>query len=126
MTRPDNSHHLQRAALARHDTTVDRARQAIEDLDRAGTPVTFTSVASAAGVSRSWLYTQANLRDAITRLRHTTASIKPTIPAAQRATTDSLRARLDAARDEIRHLRTENANMHAQLARTLGDRRLGR
>jgi len=126
MTRPDNFHHLQRAALARHHTAVDRARQAIEDLDHAGTPVTFTAVASAAGVSRSWLYTQADLRDAITRLRDTTAPIRPTIPAAQRATTDSLRARLDAARNEIRHLRTENANMHAQLARTLGDRRLSR
>lgn len=126
MTRPDNSHHLQRAATARHDIAIDRARQAIEELDRAGTPITFTAVASAAGVSRSWLYTQADLSDAITRLRHTTASIRPTVPAAQRATTDSLRARLDAARNEIRHLRTENADLHAQLARTLGDRRLGR
>jgi len=126
MTRADNSHHLQRAALARHVTAVDRARQAIEDLDRAGTPITFTAVANAAGVSRSWLYTQTDLTDAITRLRHTTASITPTIPAAQRATAESLRARLDAARDEIRHLRTENANMHAQLARSLGHRRLSR
>ena len=126
MTRPDNSHHLQRAALARHDNAVDRARQAIEALDRAGTPITFTAVANAAGVSRSWLYTQPDLNDTITRLRHTTTSIGTTIPAAQRATTDSLRARLDAARNEIRHLRTENADLHEQLARTLGDRRLHR
>lgn len=126
MTRPDNSHHLKRAATARHDIAVDRARQAIEDLDRAGTSITFTAVATTAGVSRSWLYTQADLSDTITRLRHTTASTTTTIPAAQRATTDSLRARLDAARTEIRHLRAENADLHAQLARTLGDRRLGR
>ena len=126
MTRPDNSHHLQRAATARHDLAVNRARHAIEELDRVGTPITFTAVANAAGVSRSWLYTQTDLADAITRLRHTTTSNTPTIPAAQRATTDSLRARLDAARTEIRHLRTENADPHAQLARTLGDRRLRR
>ncbi|MEP7115380.1 MAG: DUF6262 family protein [Ilumatobacteraceae bacterium] len=126
MTQPDNSHHLRRAALARHDLAVERATEAIKDLDRAGTPITFTAVASAAGVSRSWLYTETNIRDAITRFRHTTASIRPPILAAQRATTDSLRARLDAARDEIRHLRAENADMHAQLARTLGDRRLNR
>ena len=126
MTRPDNSHHLQRAALERHDLAVKRARTAITDLDRAGTPITFTAIASAAGVSRSWLYTETDIRDAINRLRPTTASTRPPMPAAQRATTDSLRARLDAARDEIRHLRAENANMHAQLARTLGDRRLDR
>ena len=126
MTRPDNSHHLQLAALARHDLAVKRARQAISDLDRAGTPITFTAIADAAHVSRSWLYTETELRDAITRLRHTATSIRPPIPTAQRATTDSLRARLDAAREEIRHLRTENANMRAQLARTLGERRLDR
>ena len=126
MTRADNSHHLQRAAIERHDTAVARVRNAIEELDRIGTAVTFTAVASAAGVSRSWLYTQADLHDAITHLRHTTTPITPTRPAAQRATTDSLRARLDAARDEIQHLRTENANLHAQLARSLGDQRLRR
>jgi len=126
MTRADNSHHLRRAAIERHDTAVARARDTIEEFDRAGTAVTFTSIASAAGVSRSWLYTQADLRDAITRLRHTTTSITPTRPAAQRATTDSLRARLDAARNEIHHLRTDNANLHAQLARTLGDQRTRR
>lgn len=123
MTRADNSHHLQRAATKRHDTTVSRARTTIEALDRAGTPVTFTTVAAAAGVSRSWLYTQTELRDTIARLRRTTTSNTPTIPAAQRATTDSLHARLDAARDEIRHLRTENTNLHAQLAQALGNRR---
>jgi len=126
MTRPDNSHHLQRAALARHDLAVKRARQALSDLDRAGTPITFTAIADAAGVSRSWLYTETELRDAITAHRHSATSIRPPIPAAQRATTDSLRARLDTARDEIRHLRTDNANMRAQLARTLGERRLDR
>jgi hypothetical protein len=126
MTRADNSHHLQRAALARHDSAIAHARNAIETLDRAGTEITFTAVAHAAGVSRSWLYTQTDLRDAITDLRHTTASIALTRPAAQRATTDSLRVRLDAARDEIRHLRIENTDLHAQLARSLGTQRLHR
>ena len=126
MTRADNSHHLQRAAIERHDSAVARARNIIGALDRAGTAVTFTAVASAAGVSRSWLYTQSDLRDTITHLRHKPTSITPARPAAQRATTDSLRARLDAARDEIRHLRTENTDLHAQLARSLGNQRLHR
>ena len=49
-----------------------------------------------------------------------------TIPAAQRATTDSLRQRLDAARDEITRLRADNATLREQLARSLGDQRLHR
>lgn len=126
MSRANNSHHLQRAASVRHQSAVTRTRNAIEQLDRTGTAVTFAAVANTAGVSRGWLYTQTDLRDAITRLRHTKTSTTSTRPAAQRATTDSLRARLDAARDEIQHLRTENTNLHAQLARSLGDQRIRR
>ena len=127
MSRADNSHHLQRAAAARHDSAVIRARSAIDELDRAGTAVTFAAVADAAGVSRSWLYTEADLRDAITGLRRTrTSTTSPAAPAAQRATTASLRERLDAARGEIERLRAENASLHAQLARSLGDQRTHR
>ncbi len=125
MSRADNSHHLQRAAAARHESAVTGARNAIEQLDRAGTPVTFTAVAGAAGVSRSWLYTETELRDAITGLRRRPAT-STAAPAAQRATTDSLLVRLDSARDEITRLRAENTTLHAQLARSLGERRAHR
>ena len=37
------------------------------ELDRAGTAITFTAVAAAAGISRSWLYTQPDLRAGIER-----------------------------------------------------------
>lgn len=125
MTRADNSHHLRRAATERHAAAVARARDSIEQLDRSGAPVTFAAIAHAAGVSRGWLYTQPELRAAVTRLRRMTPTT-PLRPAAQRATTDSLRARLDAARAEIHHLRSENADLHAQLARSLGNQRLHR
>ena len=51
--RPDP---LSEAAARRHELTRARAVQALRELDRAGTPVTFAGVAQAAGVSRSWLY----------------------------------------------------------------------
>lgn len=124
MTRADNSHHLQRAAVARHEAAVDRARQAIEELDRDGGAVTFAAVAAAARVSRSWLYTQVSLRDAITGRRR--ARPTPAMPAAQRATTDSLIERLDNARAEIARLRADNADLHAKLARLLGEHRTAR
>jgi hypothetical protein len=48
------------------------------------------------------------------------------MPAAQRATNNSLRQRLDGARDEITRLRADNANLRDQLARTLGEQRTRR
>ena len=51
--RPDP---LSEAAARRHELTRARAIQALRELDRAGTPVTFAGVAQAAGISRSWLY----------------------------------------------------------------------
>lgn len=126
MTRADNSHHLQRAAVARHESAMARARNAIEQLDRACIPVTFAAVAAAAGVSRSWLYTEADLRDAITGLRRTRSATSTAAPAAQRATTDSLLERLDSARDEITRLRAENTTLHARVARSLGEQRTHR
>ena len=43
---------LSESATRRHELTRSRAVQALRELDRAGTPVTFAGVAQAAGVSR--------------------------------------------------------------------------
>ncbi len=127
MTRADNTHHLQRAATARRAAALTRGRGAIEDLDRAGAAITFTAVARAARVSRGWLYNQGDLRDAIIQLRRDAATAEaPVVPAAQRASTESHRQRLDSARDEITRLRADNAALRGQLARSLGEQRLHR
>ena len=82
--------------------------------------VTFRRVAETAGVSRSWLYRQPQLRYEITRLRDTTAGRPGALPSAERATADSLRQQLRTYRDEISRLRTENQELRDQLARHLG------
>jgi hypothetical protein len=125
VTRADNSHHLRRAAAARHDTAVKNARRAIETLDRTGHPITFSTVARTAGVSRGWLYNQTDLRSTIIGLRRDEPAPDATrAPAAQRATADSLHQRLASARDEITRLRAHNADLHQQLAHSLGEQRL--
>jgi hypothetical protein len=99
--------------------------QALRDLDRSGNPVTFAGVARAAGVSRSWLYTQPDISGQIRRLRQNTngtGSAGP-IPAGQRATDASLRARLTAALDRNKQLADDNTRLRRQLARALGDQR---
>lgn len=121
--RADNTIHLLEAATARHHNALQRARVALEELDRACHPITFAAVARAAGVSRSWLYSQAELRAAIIDLRGHTPSAGPATPAAQRATAESLHQRLDAARADISGLRVENAELRLRLAHALGARR---
>jgi 2'-5' RNA ligase len=123
--RPDP---LSEAAARRHELTRSRAIQALRELDRSGTPVTFAGVAQAAGISRSWLYTQPDISSQIRRLRHETKAAPSAggIPAAQRATDASLRARLTAALDRNRQLADENARLRRQLARALGDQRSAR
>jgi len=119
---------LSEAASRRHELTRARAIQALRELDRAGAPVTFASVARAAGVSRSWLYTQPDISSQIRRLRQQAdgAGSAGAVPAAQRATDASLRARLTATLDRNKELADDNARLRRQLARALGDQRSAR
>ena len=117
---PDRVDRLREAAQARHEATLSRATNALRRLQRRGEAVTFRRVAETAGVSRSWLYRQPQLRDEITRLRGAAAGRPGTLPSAERATADSLRQQLRAYRDEVTRLRTENQELRDQLARHLG------
>ena len=125
MSRADNTLHLRRAAADRRAAATRRTIAAIEEFNRIGSSVTVAGVASAAGVSRSWLYEQPDLLAAALRLRERISS-DTRVPAAQRATDESVRQRLDAARAEIERLRSENASLRDQVARALGEQRLRR
>ena len=118
MRRADNSAFLAQANARRHQAALSAAHHAIQQLQRQGRPVTFSAVAQSAGVSRGCLYRQDQIRDLISQQR----SLKPpaTRLTAQRATADSLRQRLDAARAQITRLRAENHSLREQLARQLG------
>jgi hypothetical protein len=122
--RPDNTAPLVAAARRRHDQARARATRALRDLDHAGTPVTFEAVASAAGVSRSWLYSQPDLRLEVERLREATRGTpRPPVPTRQRASDASLHARLEAALHRNRELADENQRLRRQLAHALGHQR---
>jgi hypothetical protein len=112
------------AARRRHERTRDRATQALRELGRAGEPVTYASFAAAAGVSRSWLYTQPDIRAEVERLREATGRApSPPVPARQRASEASLHARLDAALVRNRALAEDNQRLRQQLAHALGEQR---
>jgi hypothetical protein len=126
--RADNSRHVIAAARRRAGQTRQRAVAALRRMDAAGQRITFDAVAREAGVSRSWLYTQDDLRAEIGRLRQrhpATPATPPTPvpPQRQRASDSSLLRRLEAATIRIRRLEADNQQLRDALARALGERR---
>lgn len=120
--RADNSRHIRQAAERRHELTRSRAVAALRELQNQGGPVTFEAVAAAAGVSRSWLYTQADLRAVIIGLRDKGRSRQPRASRSS-ASTESLLARLHASLERNRELSTEIEHLRHQLALALGHAR---
>jgi hypothetical protein len=116
----DRVERLREAAQARHEATLRRARNALASMTRRGEPVTFRRVAETAGVSRSWLYRQQELREEINRLRHRSQGRPGLLPSAERVSVDSLRQQMRTYRDEITRLQTENQELRNELARRLG------
>jgi hypothetical protein len=122
--RADNTIHITTAAKQRHEYTRAKAIAALHELDRAGTAITFEAVADHAGVSRSWLYTQPDLKDEIRRLRSIRHQTPPSAtPSRQRASDESLRQRLDIATRRNRELAEDNQRLRRQLTHALGQLR---
>jgi Family of unknown function (DUF6262) len=126
--RADNSHHLIAAARNRAEQTRTRALRALRRLDQAGTTITFEAVAREAGVSRSWLYGQVDLRDEIQalRARHQRIPSTPRTPQRQAASEASLLRRLHAATERMRQLEADNHQLREALAEALGATRTAR
>jgi len=125
MPRADNSHFIIAAARRRATATHKRAVSTLRRMDKAGLPITFDAIAREAGVSRSWLYNQPDLRTEIERLRarpHPATPHAP-VPDRQRASDPSLLQRLAAATERIKHLQAENMQLREALAHALGQQR---
>ena len=69
MADPDRLEPLLAAAHQRHVDARRRTVEALRRLDSSGEPISFAAVALAAGVSRGFLYRQADLRAEIENLR---------------------------------------------------------
>jgi Family of unknown function (DUF6262) len=104
----DNRAALAAATQRRSTGARERARAALRQLDRQGTPITFVVVAEAAKVSRALLYRDAQLRAEVERLRETAHPTRSRLPSAIRATEASLQSRLETLLDDLQTLRTEN------------------
>ena len=120
----DNTAQLIDSARRRHELTRAKTIRALRELSRARTPVTFEIVARTAEVSRSWLYSQPDIRTEIQQPRDTARRAPSSrIPVGQRASGPSLRRRLQAACERNRQLTEENRRLRRQLAEALGQLR---
>jgi uncharacterized protein DUF6262 len=114
----DNSSHLRAAARAKHDATRQRALAALDKLETDRTHLTVTALAKAAGIARSWIYTQPDLMDRITATPAPPAKSRLT-----RTTDESWQRRLQLAHQRINDLTDENKQLRTQLALAHGQRR---
>ena len=124
--RRDNSHHLVAAAQRRRADTLERARQALQQLDETGQRCTVMQIAARAGVSRSWLYAQTELRGQLRRLTAISETAESAPARIERASDTSLRQRLTLAHERIRELDDENRQLRNQIALLHGQLRANR
>lgn len=122
----DSDHRLAELARERHRQTLHRAEQVIIDLADSGELVTVALVAKRAGVSRSWIYTQPELRNRIDQLRQRRIGAAAARETVTRASDDSLRQRLTLAHERISQLRAENQQLRDALAHVHGELRAAR
>jgi hypothetical protein len=124
--RADNTHHLTEASRRRSQATRRRAVAALRCMDTSGLPITIDAIAREAGVSRSWIYSQPDLRAEAGRLRDRPrpATGGAAVPDRQRTSDASLLRRVEVATQRIRELEADNKRLRAALAEALGERRL--
>jgi hypothetical protein len=118
--RADNTEHLQKAAAARSERTRRRAIETLDVLQQDDAPVTVAGLARAAGVARSWIYTQPDLLARITTERPET---RPETTDRTGASDESWQRRIELAHQRIKQLSEENRQLRDQLAIAHGQRR---
>jgi Family of unknown function (DUF6262) len=111
---------LRAAATTRSMAAAERARRALVELHKRGDTITFAGVAARANVSRQFLYTHADLRAEIERLRSEPQPAATRLPSRERASDASIHTRLRAALDDNKRLREELAALRDELALTHG------
>ncbi|HEX5349627.1 MAG TPA: DUF6262 family protein [Pseudonocardiaceae bacterium] len=110
-------------ARRRSEQTLQRAQETITAMAARGDSITVARLAQTAGVSRSWIYTQPELRERIEQLRLAAPARPPGSVTASRASLESLKRRLDLAHQRIAQLRDENEQLRRSVEQLHGQLR---
>ncbi|OXR40284.1 hypothetical protein B7C42_07622 [Nocardia cerradoensis] len=115
----DNTRFLLEATQRRSVEARTRAEAAIATAARSRGRVTVAAIAKTAKVSRSWIYTQSDLVEAISVLQQRNPASGH--PARASASTESLQTRLAAATERNKQLRRQLAQLTEQLETAYGE-----
>ncbi|MGQ4358215.1 DUF6262 family protein [Streptomyces drozdowiczii] len=115
----DNARFLVEASKARSRQARERAEEAIKAAARRNERPTVVGIANAAGVSRSWLYTQTDLITAINQLQQRAPALHRSPRNA--ASDASLHRRLETALERNRQLRDQVADLTRKLETAHGE-----
>jgi Family of unknown function (DUF6262) len=121
MPRADNTRFLVEASHQRSQHTRRLAEQTITAAGQRGQRPTVAGIARTAGVSRSWLYPQGDLIQAINQLQQRRPATTRTGP--HPASVESLQRRLDMAVARNKQLRQQVADLTRRLEATHGQLR---
>jgi Family of unknown function (DUF6262) len=119
----DQIERLTANARRRSELTLQKAQIALVTMAARGDAITVASLAKNAEISRSWIYTQPELRDRIEQLNQAAAPRPPRSAAASRASVDSLKRRLELAHQRIGQLRDENQQLRREVEQLHGQLR---
>jgi Family of unknown function (DUF6262) len=131
--KPGNIANLQAAGAARTAAAAARAEAALDQMTRSRDPITFRSLAAAAGVSLDFLYRHTALRDRVVYLRarqQAQPAEARTAPPDPRQPSNVIAALTAQLADARRRYREENAELARALEAAHGEnlllrRRLG-
>ncbi|MFD9607361.1 DUF6262 family protein [Streptomyces sp. NPDC059970] len=115
----DNARFLVEASKTRSRQARERAEEAIKAAARRDEQPTVVGIANAAGVSRSWLYTQTDLITAINQLQQRAPG--PHRSPRHAASDASLHRRLETALERNRQLRDQVADLTRKLETAHGE-----
>jgi len=107
----------------RSEQTLQKRQDAITVMAARGDAIAVARLAKNARVSRSWIYTQPELRERIEQLRQAAPARPPRSAAASRASLDSRKHLLHLAHQHIGQLGEENQQLRREVEHLHGQLR---
>ncbi|MEH7491273.1 DUF6262 family protein [Neobacillus niacini] len=107
-------------AKKKKEDTIEKVEQAINQLIKQNVRINFNTVTTAAGVSKSYLYNQPELRERIETLRKQQREIKSPKIVRKNMSDENKDSLIQVFRDRIRELEKENKQLKDEIKRVNG------
>ncbi|MEH7548071.1 MULTISPECIES: DUF6262 family protein [Bacillaceae] len=107
-------------AKKKKEETVEKVEQAIKQLIKQNEKINFNTVTSAAGVSKSYLYNQPEIRERIETLRQQQREMTTPKNVKKNMSDENKESLIQVFRDRIRELEKENKQLKEEIKRVNG------